>query len=57
MSDRPHKWPGNAPDGDIIAWKCAACDQWVSEYGKRRDECPVNWRRRRLRLRKPWKWA
>ena len=45
---RPHKWPGNPPDGnpEVIAWKCAACDEWVSEYGPNYSEqqCTVDWR-------------
>lgn len=44
---RPHKWPGNPPDGDpdVLAWRCAACEQWVREYGPNtHDWCPVDWR-------------
>lgn len=29
-----HQWPNNDPEpfgyGDIIAFKCATCDQWVT---------------------------
>lgn len=47
MNARPHRFPMPAPDGEIIAWKCAACDEWVSEYGKDRNvTCSVDWRRK-----------
>ena len=46
---RPHQWPwapGNHPDGDILAWVCAACGQTVQEFGPREpDDCPVDWRK------------
>lgn len=52
MSNRPHKFPQPAPDGDIIAWKCAACDQWINEYAyDERGDCPVDWNKRTIRER------
>jgi hypothetical protein len=50
MSDdghRPHRFPQSALDSgaEIIAWKCAACGEWVREYGiADRSECPIDWR-------------
>lgn len=46
--NRPHKFPINAPgilDAEVIAWKCAACGEWVNDSGER-TECPIDWRRR-----------
>ncbi len=46
----PHKYPSSTePDAEIIAWKCDACDEWVSEYGEQRDDCTVDWRATGLR--------
>lgn len=41
----PHKWPGAPPDDDseVIAWKCAACGEWVSDGGPK-TPCAVDWR-------------
>lgn len=47
LTQRPHKWPGMPKDGnpEVIAWKCAACGQWVSEIGPIvPDDCPIDWR-------------
>ena len=51
---RPHKWPGNPADGDseCIAWKCAACGEWISEFKDDRTDCPRDWRAESDVLRK-----
>ena len=42
---RPHKFPTPVPDGEVIAWKCAACGEWIREYEySKRGPCPVDWR-------------
>ena len=45
----PHRWPGMPSDGDpeCIAWKCAACGEWVSEY-RPYTSCTVDWRSARI---------
>lgn len=41
----PHKFPKSAieADAEILAWKCEACEEWVSEYGPR-TSCTKDWR-------------
>ena len=42
-SSRPHRVPMPWPDGEVIAWKCRACDQWCND-GASDGDCPVDWR-------------
>ena len=43
--ERPHKYPFNNHDDDILAWKCAACGAWIEEFGlKNTSKCLVDWR-------------
>jgi hypothetical protein len=48
----PHRFPASAAK-DTIMWECAACGQWVDEYGPREQttNCPVDWRKRPLAAR------
>lgn len=44
---RPHRMPPLPADcdGECIAWKCAACGEWIGEFDSEpRSPCPVEWR-------------
>jgi hypothetical protein len=42
--DMPHRYPMSGDDdGDYIAWRCAACGEWIRENDPR-TRCTVVWR-------------
>ena len=52
---KPHLFPMEAIDAEVLAWECRSCGEWVSEWPtKSRTDCPrwsLRWKVARLVMR------
>lgn len=47
---KPHLFPMEARDAEVLAWECQVCGEWISEF-KPRTDCPgwsLRWKLDRL---------
>lgn len=38
-----HRYPQTDERGDILAWKCVECGEWIDDGDPRTTQCPSTW--------------